>query len=76
MGTGVWRALVDRFGREVLAERLGVSDSLGRSLAGDYEMEEEGVTNLLLLIQVLEALPSEAPDEIDEELFGCWTRMI
>ena len=65
-------ALVDRFGREVLADKLGVSAGvLASILAGDYEREEEGVTNLLLLIQALEAVPSEAGDgSVDGELFG------
>ena len=64
--------LVDRFGREVLADKLGVSAGvLASILAGDYEREEEGVTNLLLLIQALEAVPSEAGDgSVDGELFG------
>ena len=64
------RALVDRFGRGDLAERLGLTvDGLGSILSGDCEMEEEGVMSLILRFQVLEALPSEAPYEIDEELF-------
>ena len=62
--------LVDRFGREVLAVRLGLTMSdLGAILSGNYEMGEGQVTSLILLFQVLEALPSEAPDgSVDEEL--------
>ena len=61
--------LVDRFGRENLAVRLGLTlDSLGSILSGDYEMGEGQRTRLILLFQVLEALPSEAPDGFDEQL--------
>ena len=63
-------ALVDRYGTGNLAERLGLSmEGLEAILSGNDEMGEERVTNLLLLFQLLEALPSEAPDEIDEALF-------
>ena len=63
-------ALVDRYGTGNLAERLGLSmEGLEAILSDNYEMGEERVTNLLLLFQLLEALPSEAPDEIDEALF-------
>ena len=50
--------------------RLGLTMSdLGAILSGNYEMGEGQVTSLILLFQVLEALPSEAPDgSVDEEL--------
>ena len=61
--------LADRFGTGNLAVRLGLTvDSLGSILSGDHEMGEGQVANLILLFQVLEALPSEAPDGFDEQL--------
>ena len=61
--------LADRFGREVLAARLGLSEEgLDSILSGYYQMSDVGVTNLGLLINALEAIPAEAGD--DEALFG------
>ena len=64
-------ALVDRFGRGDLAVRLGLSfEGLGAILSGSYEMGEERVTNILLLIQALEWVPSDAPPgSVDESIF-------
>ena len=62
------RALVERFGRGNLAGRLGLSEEgLGSILSGYYEMSEEGLTNLVLLISALECVPSEARGSPGEE---------
>ena len=66
------RGLVDRFGWGDLAERLGLGeDGLGSILAGDYEVPEEELRNLVLVISALELVPSEAQGSAAEEgLFG------
>ena len=62
------RALVDRFGPGNLAGRLGLSvDGLESILSGYYDMSEEGVTNLGLLIRALEGVPAEARGSLGEE---------
>ena len=62
------RALAERFGRGNLAARLGLSEeALDSVLSGYYQMSEEGVTNLGLLIDALEWVPAEARGSPGEE---------
>ncbi len=62
------RALAERFGRGNLAARLGLSEEgLDSTLSGYYDMSEEGVTNLGLLINALECVPAEARGSPGEE---------